>query len=206
MKRRTAPIQIWFLSEDLQESAKWLSNKQLAKTISGCMSAMVAARMYFVGIRTPKIYKHLFDKDHKAETMERLFPLWPLKLRPPFGQYKTRASKWCRMCKEHYDYVKQYLDVLLLEYEFRYQKPHGLSKYLEWEELDAPKLNIPSAHVSKVTIPWKCLSPQHRRKDICEGYRAQYKAMLLNDGIKVSDFKNRDIPEFLCDNSSKWMS
>ena len=207
MRQRKYPIQIWFLSDDLQQSAQWLANKHLIKTINGCMQVLVAARMYYVGIRTPKFYKHFFDVDHKAETLDKLFPLWPLRQKPPFMGYKSKVSKWCRMCKEHYDYIKHYLDILLQEYEFRFKKMHGLSKFLEWLECDAPALPIPEGHLSNIVIPWKCLDPQFRDKDICAGYRAQYKAVMKNDGIKPTDYKCRDIPEFLFNSNenSKWL-
>ena len=205
MKARRYPIQIWFLSEDLSESARWLSNKTLAKSITGCMTALVATRFYFIGIRTAKFYKHFFDDKNRAETMDKFFPLWPLRQKPPFNQYKSKVSKWCRQCSEHYDYIKTYLDILLQEYEYRYKKMHGLEKFLDWLECDAPQLNIPKGNISKIVIPWKVLNPKYRRRDICLGYRLQYKAFLENDGIKVQDFKNRDIPEFLLQKNSQWL-
>lgn len=205
MHYKSYPVQIWFLSDNLQQSAEWLSNKQLVKTINGCMNILNSARFYFIGIRSFTFYKYYFDKERKDETLNRFFPLWPLKQKPLFNQYKSKTSKWCRMCKEHYDYVKSYLDILLDEYEFRYQKEHGLKKFSEWLDVDAPQLQIPEGHISKIVVPWKILNPKFRCKDICEGYRRQYAAMLQNDGVKIDDFKNRDIPEFLLSKDSKWM-
>ena len=109
------------------------------------------------------------------------------------------------MCSEHYEYVKSYLNILLNEYQFRFQKEHGLAKFIEWLDFDAPKLNIPAGNLKHIYIPWKCLNPKYRKKDLTAGYRAQYKALLENDGIKVTDFKNRDIPEFLVSKTNKWM-
>ena len=206
MHHKQYPIQIWFLSEDLEQSAQWLTNKHLVKTINGCMNALIAARFYYIGIRTPKFYKYFFDADHKQETLDRFFPLWPLRQRPSFNTYKTKVSKWCRMCSEHYSYVKRYLDILLQEYEFRYKKMHGLSKFLDWLENDAPKLPIHEGKLAKVVVPWECLKPRFRDKDICAGYRKQFKAVVENDGgPKVTDYKCRDIPEFLLQKNSSWM-
>lgn len=206
MKIRRYPIQIWFLSENLKQSAEWLSNKQLIKTITGCMHALNATRFYFIGIRTPKFYKYYFDKEHKQETLNRFFPHWPLKQKPLFNQYKSKTSKWTRMCNEHYEYIKNYLQILLDEYLYRYQKPHNLVKFLDWLNFDAPKLNIPLGHIKKIIIPWKNLNPKFRRKDIYSGYRLQYKKLLENDGIKIDDFKNRDMPEFLIQKNSQWLT
>ena len=204
MKVKRYPIQIWFLSDDLTESAKWLTDKLLNKSLTGCMTALVAARFYYIGIRSAKFYSYYFDKVRTDDTMEQFFPLWPLRQKPPFNQYQSKASKWCRQCLEHYEYVKTYMDILLQEYEYRNKKIHGLEKFLEWVEVDAPKLNIPKANISKIVIPWKVLNPKYRRKDIASGYRLQYKALLENDGIKISDFKNRDIPDFLMPQNSQW--
>lgn len=97
------------------------------------------------------------------------------------------------------------MDALLTEYEFRNGKPHGLDKFLEWVEYDAPPLKIPVGNIKQIVVPWKVLNPKYRKKDIYEGYRLQYKAMLENDGIKVDAFKKRDIPEFLIQKNSQWL-
>lgn len=143
--------------------------------------------------------------------MNKFFPLWPSAKPPLFTQYDSRQSKWCRKCLEHYAYIRDYLDALLLEYEFRHGKPIvSAMKFLEWLDNDAPSLKIPEGHLKKVTFEWKCLDPKYRSKNIIEGYRAQCKAMLTNDGIELKDFTKRDIPEFLLEDelkkaSDKWM-
>lgn len=183
----------------------WLTDKQLSKSISGCMQALLAVRFYFIGIRSKKFYDYYFSKEKKQLTLEQFFPLWPFKTKPSFLQYTSRLGKWCRMCQEHYEFMKKCMDSLLTEYEFRNGKPHALDKFLEWTEYDAPKLKIPAGNIKKIVVPWKVLNPKYRRKDIYEGYRLQYKAFLENDGIKVDDFKKRDIPEFLVQKNSQWL-
>ena len=199
MKRpKTYPIQIWFLDNDLQKSAEYMSNKALVTSADGCFHALVSARLYFVGVRTKTFYKHYFSKDKWPETKDRFFPMWPLRNKPSFMSYASKASKWCRMCAEHYSYVKKYLDVLLSEYEFRFGKQHGLAKYLEWEEIDAPKLSIPSGNIKKICLPWKCLDPKWRRKDIIEGYRLQFVSSFEDDDVfKAYNGSKRDMPEFV---------
>ena len=212
MKRpKTYPVQIWHLDEDPQLSASYLSNGLLYKTIKGCVQALVAARFYYIGIRSKKFYKFFFSKERKEETMDKFFPLWPSPKPPLFTLFDTRQSKWCRKCKEHYDYVNAYLDALLTEYEFRFGKQMvSGQKFLEWNENDAPQLKIPEGHVKSIIFDWKTLDPKHRSKNVVEGYRSQCKALLENDGIQIKDFTNRDIPEFLIDDeikraSDKWM-
>jgi hypothetical protein len=196
MKFRKFPIQIYFLDNDLSLSAKYQTNKSLVKCITGCMQALICTRFYFIGLRNKKFYKYYFDKERKEETMERFFPLWPLKQSPKFMQYTSKESKWTRKCKEHYDYVKQYLDILLEEYLYRFGKEHGLAKFSEWLNFDAPKLNIPIGNISKIILPWKVLDIKYRRKNIIEGYRLKFLSTIEKPDIDFLKTK-RDIPDFV---------
>lgn len=205
MKYKAYPIQIWFLDDDLAKSAQMLSNKHLNKTIDGCYKALVSVYFYAYGIRSKKFYKHYFSKDLKRESLDSLFPCWPLKQLPSYAAYNTRTSKWCRKCKEHMDYVTAYMEALCSEYEYRTGKVHGLAKFLEWMLVDAPKIKVPIGNLKKIVLEWKVLAPKNRRKCILEGYRLQYKHVLQNDGIKVSDFTKRDIPEWLLEKDNKWL-
>ena len=197
MKYRKFPIQIWFLDADLQKSASYLTNKTLFKSITGCMQALIAARFYFIGIRNIKFYKYYFDKCRSYETMDKFFPLWPLKQKPRFMQYASKESKWTRKCAEHYNYVKQYMSILLDEYLYRFNKEHGLAKFIEWLDFDAPKLNIPNGNIKKIILPWKVIDVKYRRSNILEGYRLKF--MNSFDKKPVDEFMKtkRDIPEFV---------
>ena len=138
--------------------------------------------------------------------MDKLFPCWPLKIQPKFQGYGTRQSKWTRKCKEHFDYVKLYMKALLDEYEYRTGKVHGMSKFIEWLEFDAPTIAIPEGKLKKITLEWKVLNPKYRRKDIIEGFRLQYKSILGNDDLKIDDFTKRDVPEWLMEKQvNKWL-
>lgn len=205
MKFKNYTIQIWFIDDDLKKSAEYLTNSLLNKTINGCYQALVATYFYFYGIRSAKFYKYSFNKDHKAETMDKLFPAWPLKLNPKFANYGSRQSKWCRKCKEHFDYIKTYMQICCDEYEYRTGKAHGLSKFIEWLEYDAPFIKIPIGNVKKINLEWKVLNPKYRRKNIIEGYRLQYKSIIVNNGLKESEFMKRDIPSFLIEKDNKWL-
>ena len=206
MKFKRYPVLVWFLDEDMQRSAAMLTNKHLVKTISGCLQCLLSARFYFIGFRSAKFYKHYFDKVRKAETMDKYFPLWPLKMKPSYQGYNSKEGKWCRKCLEHYTFISNYLDVLLDEYMFRYGKEHGLAKFAEWNKIDAPALNIPAGNLKKVVLPWKVLNPKYRKADILAGYRLQYKHMLEKDGgVKLQDYAKRDVPEFLTRENAKWL-
>lgn len=202
MRPKAYPIQIWFLDEDLTMSAQLLPDKQLSKTISGCMQALVTARMYVYGIRSNRFYKYYFDKARKAETMDKLFPLWPFSTKPSFQQFGSQASKWCRKCLEHYSYIRRYFSICLEEHEFRKGSPHATSTFVEWNDIDAPAISFPEAHLAKVHVPWKVLPPQFRSKDIESGYRKHLKHVLDRDGgVTIGAYTKRDIPEFLLQES-----
>lgn len=102
------------------------------------------------------------------------------------------------MCLEHYEYVRMYLRDLLDEYQFRFKKEHGLAKFLEWMSTDAPPLEIPEAHLTKISIPWKCLNPRWRRKILVDGYRQQFvHSFEDDDAFKAYQGSCRDIPDFV---------
>lgn len=197
MKFRKYPVQIWFLDEDLIKSAQYQTNKSLLKSISGCMQALISARFYFIGIRNKKFYNYYFDEVHKEETMDRFFPLWPLKQRPKFMQYMSKESKWTRKCFEHYEYIRKYMSILLDEYLYRFSKEHGLAKFIEWLDFDAPKLQIPLAHLSKIILPWKVINIKYRKKDILDGYRLQFIHSLEKKPTAEFLKTKRDIPVFI---------
>ena len=139
----------------------------------------------------------MFDDVHKEETLETHFPMWPLKQKPAFAQYTSKESKWTRKCKEHYDYVKQYFSILLDEYMYRFSKEHGLHKLAEWLDFDAPQLSIPTAKISKVTLPWKSIDVKYRRKNIIDGYRLQFMNSLDAKPDIVFMKTKRDMPDFV---------
>ena len=132
--------------------------------------------------------------------MERLFPLWPFRKAPSFKSYQNKVSKWARL-GQHYDLLIDYLDHLDQEYQFRFGRESAVPLFLAWEKYDAPKFGLiySKNQDMKIQFPWKVLNPKYRNKDICLGYRNQYKALLKNYGIKIDDFSRRDIPEFLLD-------
>lgn len=197
-KYRPSAVTVWFLDEDLQKSAEYLTNFALMKSIDGCFSALVCTRMYFIGIRNKKAYEYYFGRDRKQETMDRFFPCWPFRNRPAFKTYTLKITKWTRQCREHYEYILSYLAILFTEYEFRNGRRHKLAHFMEWLETDAPALNIPYAHLKQIFLPWKALKQKFRRKDILEGFRLQFMdTFCWGDPMKAYVSSSRDVPEFV---------
>ena len=96
------------------------------------------------------------------------------------------------MCKNHYDYVVRYLELLLDEHAYRFKKEHESAQFTEWERFDAPKIALKEANLSKIVLPWKNIDP----KDIIAAYRRQYKARIGHPIEAYSDTP-RDIPDWI---------
>lgn len=197
VKLKFYPIQIWFLDDDLNKSAEYLTNKELNKSINGCIQAIINTIFYYNGIRSLKFYKYYFSKPRYDSSMDAYFQFWPLKDKPSFKLYTSKTSKWCRQCKEHFEYVRRYLDILFNEFEYRYNKPHKKFRFSEWLDFEC-KVNIPMANIKSLVLPWKNLNPKYRRKNIIDGYRLQYIKSFSAESV-FEEFKDskRDIPEFV---------
>lgn len=206
MKNKSYPIQIWFLDQDLQRSASFLSDKFLVKNINGCIQALLSVYFYFLGIRNKKFYDYYFNKERKQQTLDKLFPLWPFNKSPSYQQYTSKVSKWCRKCNEHFQYVKQYLEICCNEYQYRFGKQHSAIKLVNWIEYDAKKIPIKNSNVKNIVLEWKSINPKFRKKDIIQAYRLQYKSIMQNCGIKISDFSRRNIPNWILEEENKWLS
>lgn len=137
------------------------------------MQALVAARFYFSGVHSAKMWKAMLQPDRIVDSMEKVFPDWPLKQKPRFQQYSTRESKWARKCGEHLLFVESYLRAALDEWLYRRGREHGLEAFWQWH-VDAPKLRLPDAGLSKIVFPWKNLNPKYRRKDVLAGYQSAF--------------------------------
>lgn len=124
--------------------------------------------------------------------------MWPLKKLPSFAPYNRKESKWCRMCKENYDYCKSYLEILLDEVAYRSGSEHESASIIEWIDVDMPKIEIPSAKLDNIYLPWKVIAPKFRRVDVIEGYRLQFMdGFEDNDPFKAYGSCKRDIPGFV---------
>lgn len=206
MKHKKWPVYIWFLDKDLMKSASYLTDKALLRSIDGCIGALMSTYFYMVGIRSKKFYDYFFSKEHADETMHRLFPNWPMKKKPLFSAYGRKESKWCRMCFENYNYVKDYLKVLLDEVEWRDGSANENAHILSWIELDMPHIDLPSAKLQEIYLPWKAIDPRFRRVDVIEGHRLQFMSTFEdNDPFKAYGSCKRDIPMFVLEhfNSSQ---
>lgn len=198
MKHKTWPIHIWFLDNDLQKSASYLTDKALLKSIDGCIGALLSTYFYVIGIRSKKFYDWFFAKERLQETMDRFFPQWPSKKKPSFAAYGRKESKWCKMCLENYEYVNQYLHVLLDEQEWRDGSIVESSCIADWIDIDMPSINLAKAGLNEVYLPWKVIEPKFRRVNVVDGYRLQFMSTFENnDPFKVYGSCKRDIPEFV---------
>lgn len=198
MKHKKWPIYIWFLDDDLVKSANYLTDKALIRSIDGCIGALLSTYFYFIGIRSKKFYDYFFSKEQIRQTMDRFFPLWPLKKKPSFSAYGRKESKWCRMCKENFDFCKQYLEILLNEISYRSKINNENLQVLEWMNSSMPCIDVPYANIDNVILPWKVIEPRFRRLNVIDGYRLQFMSMFEDgDPFKAYGSCSRDIPTFV---------
>jgi len=196
--KKHGSVSIWFLDEDLDVSASYLTDKALEKSVKGCAGALVSTYMHMVGIRSKRMHEQLFSEEHRASTMSRLFPEWPGHHVPSFAAYGKKESKWCRMCHENFDYTAKYLRSLLDERMFRKPKTCCEEDIWSWVMSAIDNVDFPYSGIDKVVLPWKALEPRWRRTDIIEGYRLQYISQ-LEDGDPFTAYSTckRDIPKFI---------
>lgn len=198
-KFKQSNVQIWFLDEDLETSARYLTGLALKKSLDGALCALVCARMYACGIRSRKAYGYYFSDERKDESMQKFFPGWPSKKLPLFKFYTSRASKWTRMCGEHYDYVRRYFEIMADELRHRTGRPDKIDRYVDWLA-SAERPNLPYANLKRISLPWKALKQKWRRRDIVQGYRLQFvNQMCQPDPFGAYADSPRDIPDFVID-------
>ena len=198
-KRKRRTVHVWFLDNDLPVSAQMLTDKCLNKTIDACVSCIVSTCMYLVGIRNHKFYSYFFSKDNIQETLSSKFTGWPLRKNPSFSAYSWPESKWCRMCHENYDFIVNYLSILLDEHIWRHSSMHLSYPMLQWAETNSIISSFPYAHLENIVLPWKSVDPKYRSEDIIDGYRNQYCATQIEDGDAFGAYSRckRDIPDFV---------
>lgn len=203
-KHKKWPIYIWFLDDDLNMSASYLTDRALLQSIDGCIGALISSYFYLIGIRSKKFYDYFFSKENVDETMSKHFYCWPSKKKKPsFAAYSRKESKWCRSCLENFNYVLRYLEILVDEFSYRHSKADERLSIFYWIKENLSSVDIPSIGLEKIILPWKCIDPKFRQQNVIDGYRMQY----------VSSFKNpnpfdeygacvRDIPQFVLELSN----
>lgn len=200
MSKKRYVVHIWFLDQDLQASAQMLTDKALSKSIDGCFGTLVSTCMYLVGIRSKKFHSYFFSKENVHDTMSTKFCGWPLKKTPKFNAYEWRESKWCRSCHENYDFICNYLAILLDEHAYRYSSTHELQDVASWLSTTDVVANFPYVGIDDVVLPWTSIDPRFRDVDIVKGYRKQYCSQ-IEDGDAFAAYAKckRDIPQFVVD-------
>lgn len=193
--RRIPHIQIWFLDDDLSLSAQYMTNKILERTIVGCYHALVNSVFYFSGIRSKKIYDYYV----RTNSICDVFNNWCFKKFPKFTKFSTYESKWCRKCREHFDTVLTYFNILLDEYMYRFGKPHKLNNFSDWIVCDFNCDIIKRANLKTILFPWKNIDIRYRRKNIIDSYRLQFINSFSSDMFTEYLNCKRDIPQFVLD-------
>jgi hypothetical protein len=197
-----API-ILFLDKDLEKSAQSLTNIHLEICIKNSVQVLMCAIYYILGFRTKKIFKYYVSKERWDETKMKFMPQYPLNKMPKFSYYVSRESRWCRQCSDHYNYLVKYLECLLSEYSFRFNKDHPLYEMFYFLRTLPMELAIRKGIIfpklkdkTKMQLPWKNLPVKFRKKNLIDGYREYYKSIIISPLDEFIGTK-RDVPDFL---------
>lgn len=89
------------------------------------------------------------------------------------------------------------MSFLLDEYLYRFSREHGLAKFLQWLDFDAPKLSVPSAKLSRITLPWKVIDIKYRKRDILDSYRLKFMSTFEHNAVDEYMKTKRDVPDFV---------
>ena len=202
--RYIRPI-VLFLDDDLETSAKYLTNFHLEYGIKAACQVLMCSLYYLLGYRTKFLFKHYFCKERWDSTRLENFPNYPLSTIPKYTFYNSEEARWCRRCQEHYNLMLKYFGFMLTEYTFRTNRIHQLADmygfFGTFPMETALRKGYTFPHLknkSKLQLPWKNLPVEFRRIDIVKGYRLYYRSLIPAPLVAFVGTK-RDVPEFLCD-------
>ncbi len=209
--RRHDPL-VWVLSNDLNESARWLSDKYLDKSIKNAVQILLCTKYYQIGIRNGRLFNIYFVKGNLNKDINVPDPLRDLiydivhiegKFVFRFINYDSHIAKWARKCKENCKFIEDVLLVYLQEH-IRRGKPHKLNDvglYListipASERLPSNKTGKRMLYEPK-NIPQRFLKGlKLNEDDIWKGYRRHYAYRIKDISLEYRNSK-ADIPEWL---------
>jgi hypothetical protein len=201
------------LDEDLDKSARCLTNPHLEHGIPNAIQVLMCSVFYMTGIRNKTIYKHYVCKERWDETRFRYFPRYPLKSMPKFSYYNSQEARWCRKCADHYRLVSDYLGAMLEEHAFRFGDEHPMWEMHDFLRALPMELSVRRGLLmprlkdkARLQLPWKNLPIKYRKKNIIAGYRAYYRHIIDRDMLGPHAAfvgTKRDVPDFLVDGLSE---
>lgn len=186
----------WLLDDDPDKSAQMLTNEYLEKSLKACMQCMLSAYFYRCGCRSSRAHAWLFSKERRKASMDEHFPGWPYRGVPGMTRYTSRQAKWTRKSAAHFFLVRNYLDALVREYEFRFGKPARESSFLEWSDANFSSLKLPPLRRGLIALEYKCLPPKYRLVNVLEGIRRYY-ANRIGDPLTAYSGSKRPVPDFV---------
>ena len=199
---------VWILSGNPEESAKWLSDRFLEKSIKQAIQMLICTRYYFLGIRNQRLFNMYAKKDAQSNAFTQLlFELGSackgIKVVLRFINYNSKTAKWTRKCKTYCKFMETVLSCYLNEYLLRKGKPHQLSElglYLIGNPIsDAfkeDKKEIPIIYEPK-NIPYIHFKGlKLNANDVWIAYRRFYASKILDPFLEYATSKT-SIPEWL---------
>lgn len=197
---------IWILDTDLSESAKILTDKDLASTMHKCIDMLISTHLYMQGIRSKKIV-YMYLSKSKSEFLNTYFSNFP-----EFKQFRfdcmskfKKGLIWTISSKHNYDMILKYLYILISEYNYRFGKDKYILNIRDIANSFSENclVNIISNNplplewlLSKIKIPI-----QYMKRNRLEALRYWYSSLYKD--INLFNVYSNDIPEIMLKNNKK---
>jgi hypothetical protein len=176
-------VNIFYLSDDPVEAAKWMVDRHVVKMILESAQLLSTAHRYLDG-------KMLVAQNDNGRKMKR----WVLDDARELALYKAThinhpSAVWCRTSVENYLWLVEHFAALLDEYTHRYGKRHKCSDLLY--PLQSPPFNLKEYDRTKML----CAMPDEYKisADPVENYRQYYRV----GKSRMHKWTNREAPEWI---------
>ena len=152
-------MNIFVLDKDKITNAKYYIDKHVIKMILE-YTQILSSVYYFTDFIPDGIYK-LYGKNHPA-------------------------SLWARESLDNWLWLKEMADILVSEYEYRFNKTHKCKAVLA---------NMPTPHLQNIGLTdfAQVMPDKYKNDNVCKAYQNYY----LGDKIHLFNWKNRQVPEFV---------
>ncbi len=163
-------MNIFLLSWDIRECAKWHCDKHVVKMILE-MVQMLYTAWHLNSEELPN------DMPYCKSTMKRGYK--------KIHNHNHPMAKWVRESRWNYLFTVKLCSALCLEYMYRYDNIHSCTIHLLWLSDNMPEFT----YKKKTTFP-QCMPDIYKDDDPVTAYRNYYNG----DKVRFAKWSKRDIP------------
>lgn len=162
-------MNIFYLSHDPTESARWHCDRHVLKMPIESLQLMFSVHWRVAGIRK-KIEKELL-----GEGWKEVFPNLPRESPYGIGYQNHGCTKWVLASADNYRWLSVLAEELLLEYERRWPgREHSCKKLARWAAEHVP--DLPEIGL---TTPYLAMPDSIKSDDPVESYRRYYHRKMI---------------------------